>query len=131
MVPDEMPKCWSMVENTPIFTGLARYNSAPLLLGEGQMVKGAGMYMCKYMIKDSYELAAFLVAIADARAHIEEFLSIAEGTWTSVRAAQYFLQRVDRLNWHQRMQLLFVWVCHPVAAPIRSSTRMSGMQCGW
>ena len=52
------------------------------------------MYMCKYMVKDQYELAASLSVIADARAHIEDYPSMAEDAGSSIRTAQHFLQRM-------------------------------------
>ena len=42
----------SLIEFSPVMTRLLNCNTAPLLLGAGQSAKGAGLYMCKYMIKD-------------------------------------------------------------------------------
>ncbi|CAK0798449.1 unnamed protein product [Prorocentrum cordatum] len=54
----------------------------------------AGMYMCKYMVKDAYELAAPLSVLADARDHVGRYPSSAVDAGAGDRAAKHFLQRV-------------------------------------
>ncbi|CAK0867394.1 unnamed protein product [Prorocentrum cordatum] len=83
-----------LVEYCPILSGCLGCNTAPLLLGAGESAQAAGMYMCKYMVKDAYELAASLSVLADARDHIDRYPSSAVDADTSDRAAKHFLQRV-------------------------------------
>ena len=84
----------SLVEFSPVLTRLLNCNTAPLLLGAGQSAKGAGLYMAKYMTKDSYKLQASLSVLLDARQHIKDYPTQAEDAGTSTRTTQHFLQRV-------------------------------------
>ncbi|CAK0807187.1 unnamed protein product [Prorocentrum cordatum] len=83
-----------LVEYCPVLSGSLGSNTAPLLLGAGDSAKAAGMYMCKYMVKDACELAASLSVLADARDHIDRYSSSAIDGDTGDRAAKHFLQRV-------------------------------------
>eukprot|EP00959_Pyramimonas_sp_CCMP1952_P449962 9421323-Pyramimonas_sp.AAC.1 len=62
----------SLIEFCPVLTRLVNCNTAPLPLGAGQSAKGAGLYMCKYMVKDSFALQASLSVLIDARQHIKD-----------------------------------------------------------
>ena len=84
----------SLIKFSPVLTRLLNCNTAPLLLGAGQSAKGAGLYMCKYMVKDAYALAASLSVLADARKHISAYPSAAEDAGTAGRCTRHFLQRV-------------------------------------
>ena len=55
---------------------------------------GAGLYMCKHMVKDAYKHAASPTVLADAREHINEYPSAASDASNGDRAAKHFLQRV-------------------------------------
>ena len=68
----------SLIEFSPVLTRLLNCNTAPLLLGAGQSAKGAGLYMCKYMVKDAYALQASLSVLLDARQHIKDYPTQAE-----------------------------------------------------
>eukprot|EP00966_Prymnesium_polylepis_P337310 7391987-Prymnesium_polylepis.3 len=102
-----------LVEYNPLLTGLVRSNTAPLMLGAGQSGKAAGMYMCKYMVKEAYELASSLSILVDARKHIKDYGSVADDAGAPDRVAKHFLQRV--LN---------------TAAAELSSTQAAGMCLG-
>ena len=84
----------SLIEFSPVMTRLLNCNTAPLLLGAGQSAKGAGLYMCKYMVKDAYALQASLSVLLDARQHIKDYPTQAEDAGTDTRTTQHFLQRV-------------------------------------
>ena len=83
-----------LIEFSPTLTRLLNCNSAPLPLGAGQAAKAAGLYMCKYMIKEAYALAASLSVLLDARKHIEAYPTQAADAGSNQRTAQHFLQRV-------------------------------------
>ena len=83
-----------LVEYSPLLTRLLNCNSAPLLLGAGQTAKGAGMYMTKYMTKETFAIAAALSVLIDARKHIDEYPSCAEDSGAATRTGKHFLQRV-------------------------------------
>ena len=71
-------------------SGVLGCSTAPLLLGAGETAKGAGLYMCKYMVKDAYELAASLSVLADAREHIDKYKSVADDASTSERESKKY-----------------------------------------
>ena len=83
----------NLIEYSPVLTRLANCNSAPLMLGAGQSAKGAGLYMCKYMVKEAYALAASLSVLLDARQNIAAYPTEA-GDSGSDRTTKHFLQRV-------------------------------------
>ena len=83
----------SLIEYSPILTRLTNCNSAPLMLGAGQSAKGAGLYMCKYMVKEAYALAASLSVLLDARQNIAAYPTQASDSGAD-RTAKHFLQRV-------------------------------------
>ena len=84
----------SLIEFSPLLTRLLNCNTAPLPLGAGQTAKGAGLYMCKYMVKEAYALAASLSVLLDARKHIEAYPSKADDSGATGRTSKHFLQRV-------------------------------------
>ena len=83
-----------LVEYCPILSGCSHCNTALLLLGAGDTAKCASMYMVEYMTKDSYEPAASLSVLADARKNIDKYPSTAEDTGGKLRSTKHFLQRV-------------------------------------
>ena len=50
--------------------------------------------MCKYLIKDAFEVTASLSVLLYARRHIAEYPSVAEDSGSSERTAKHFMQRV-------------------------------------
>ena len=83
----------SLIEYSPVLTRLANCNSAPLMLGAGQSAKGAGLYMCKYMVKESYAVAASISVLLDARRNIAAYPTQASDDGAD-RTTKHFLQRV-------------------------------------
>jgi len=79
----------SLIEFSPILTRLLNCNSAPLLLGAGQSAKGAGLYMCKYMVKEAYALSASLSILLDARQNIEAYPTLADDAGAARRTVQH------------------------------------------
>ena len=84
----------NIVEYCPALSGTLHCNTAPLLLGAGDTAKAAAMYMCKYMIKDAFELAACLSVLADARKNIHKYASTADDSGTPERTVRHFLHKV-------------------------------------
>ena len=84
----------SLVEYCPVLSASLGCNTAPLMLGGGETAKVAGLYMCKYLVKDAYELTACLSVLVDAREHIDQYPSTAQEDTRDDRTSKHFLQRV-------------------------------------
>ena len=80
-------------EWSDVLCGLLGSANNPLLLGAGEASKASGMYMIKYMVKDSVALRACLSLLVDARKEVDIHPSIAEDTGSDERTAKHTLQR--------------------------------------
>ena len=59
-----------LIEMSPLLSSRVRSNALPELLGAGAEAKAAGMYMCKYMVKEAYELSSSLSVLIAARLQV-------------------------------------------------------------
>ena len=87
-----------IADGSPTLSACTGSNAAVYVLGAGASAKNAGMYMAKYMTKDSVEISASATVLADAAKHNRKHISTADNNDDPERIAKYFAQRVLNSN---------------------------------
>ena len=87
-----------VVEYSMALTGCLMANTAVHAVGVGQASKNAGVYLVKYLSKDSVQIAISADAIVDAHTRAEQHPSTAEDSGTATWKAQQHMQIIHNHN---------------------------------